>query len=73
MDWQGRAKELFEFFDANGDGVISRGEFVSVAETLMGEKGQGVSAPHFNAADRNSDGKIPYSEFLAMLEDMRAL
>ena len=68
MNLLSKADELFAFYDANNDGVISRGEFVLVVETLIGEKGQGVSNPYFLEADRNSDNKISYSEFLELLK-----
>lgn len=38
MDLQYRVDELFNFFDTNDDGVISRGEFASVVEILIGNR-----------------------------------
>lgn len=68
MDLTNRAKELFKFFDVNGDGFISRGEFVTVVEILLGEKGLGASVPHFSNADKNSDNKISFDEFIELLK-----
>ena len=35
MDIEKLVTELFEVFDVNNDGVISRGEFVALIESLM--------------------------------------
>ena len=70
MELASRAKELFELFDTNQDGYISRSEFVSVVDVLLGEHGTGVSRPYFLEADKNSDNKISYDEFVVMLEEI---
>ena len=39
--------ELFDIYDKNGDGVISRGEFVDLIDCLLNEKGVHVSSEIF--------------------------
>ncbi len=36
--------ELFDVFDDNKDGVISRGEFIALAECLLHKKGLNFSS-----------------------------
>lgn len=61
--------ELFEIYDKNGDGVISRGEFVELVDQLLNEKGVHVSSEIFNRFDTNHDGKISKDELLALVEE----
>ncbi len=70
IDLLSKGKELFDFFDLNKDGYLSRGEFVSVVEVLIGEVGMGVSKEHFLAVDLNKDNRISYDEFIKILENI---
>jgi Ca2+-binding EF-hand superfamily protein len=62
--------ELFDIYDANEDGVISRGEFVGLIECLLQEKGVHVSSDIFKKFDTNQDGMISKSELLVLVDDM---
>ena len=50
--------ELFDVFDENQDGVISRREFVALAEHMLHEKGIGFASDIFSKFDRNHDNAI---------------
>lgn len=62
--------ELFEIFDTNDDGVISRGEFVSLAECLLHQKGYKFSSDLFKQFDANHDNKISKDELVTMIIDL---
>lgn len=62
--------ELFEIYDKNEDGVISRGEFVDLVECLLSEKGVHVSSEIFKQFDTNHDGVISKPELLVLIKDM---
>ncbi len=64
-----KGKELFEFFDLNEDGYLSKGEFISVVEVLKGEAGIRASKDYFEALDLNKDNRISYDEFVKILEN----
>ena len=64
-----KGKELFDFFDLNKDGYLSRGEFISVVDVLMGETGMRAGKGYFEALDLNKDNRISYDEFVKILED----
>ncbi len=61
--------ELFEIYDKNQDGVISRGEFVELVDSLLHEKGVNVSAKIFDRFDANHDGKISKDELLELVKE----
>ena len=54
--------ELFDLFDVNKDGVISRGEFVELAECLLHQKGFHFSSDIFTEFDTNHDNVISREE-----------
>ncbi len=56
-------KEMFDFFDRNSDGVISRKEFIELVDVLLGEKGVGKSSKILKEFDLNHDGVIDFKEF----------
>ena len=58
-----RAKELYDFYDSNQDGYISRGEFILVVDTLFGEKGLSISSRKFDESDLDSNNQISFDEF----------
>jgi Ca2+-binding EF-hand superfamily protein len=62
--------ELFEIYDKNQDGVISRGEFVGLIDCLLNEKGVKVSSEIFTLFDTNHDGVISKSELSVLIQDM---
>lgn len=57
-------REMFDFFDRNSDGVISRAELIELVEVLLGEKGVGKSTKILKEFDLNHDGFIDFEEFL---------
>lgn len=61
--------ELFEIYDKNQDGVISRGEFVDLIDCLLHEKGVHVSTEIFDRFDTNHDGKISKEELLVLVKE----
>ena len=60
------AAALFDFLDDTKDGVISRGEFVSLAECLLHEKGFNFSSNIFNKFDANHDNAISREELIEL-------
>ena len=48
MNIEEMVAELFDVFDENGDGVISRREFIALAEHLLHENGIGFTSDIFN-------------------------
>lgn len=58
---------MFREVDTNGDGVLSRGEFIELVRCLTGEHGMGVSAKIFDQFDANQDGVISRAEALEMV------
>jgi len=70
MDIEQLAAELFDEFDENGDGVISRREFIAMAESLPHEKGVGFSSNIFNRFDANHDNVISREELIDMIVEL---
>lgn len=62
-------REVFQFFDKDGNGTISRSELRHIM-TCMGERltDQDIS-DMIEAADVNGDGEIDYKEFTALLNE----
>lgn len=58
---------MFREVDTNGDGVLSRGEFVELVRCLTGEHGVGVSSKIFDEFDADHDGMISRDEALEMI------
>ncbi len=56
-------KELFEFYDNNQDGVISKREFVSLVDELLHERGLGKSSKILDEYDFNENGVMDFDEF----------
>ncbi len=57
-------KELFDFFDKNSDGVISRSELIELVEVLLDEQGIGKSSKIMKEFDIDQNGVIDFEEFL---------
>lgn len=62
--------ELFDIFDLNNDGVISRREFVALAESLLNEKGLNFSSDIFKQFDANHDNVISRDEMINLVVDL---
>ena len=70
MDQKQLVDELFELFDKNRDGSISRGEFIDLIDCLLSEKGQHVSRDIFDKFDKNHDNSISKEELHTLIQDM---
>lgn len=62
--------ELFDEFDVNGDGVISKREFISLAECLLHEKGMNFSSSIFKKYDKNHDNVISREELIDLVIEL---
>ena len=62
--------ELFDVFDENRDGVISRREFIALAQNLLNEKGVGFSSDIFKKFDTNHDNVISKEELIDMIIEL---
>ena len=63
------ARQIFESFDTNGDGIISRDEAIAAAETMQGCSAAGAVQDVdlvFRTYDKKGDG-IDYDEFLNVI------
>jgi guanylate cyclase activator 1 len=70
MDTEKMVAELFDIFDVNGDGVISKGEFVELAEALLHKKGMSFSSSLFKQFDKNHDNVISKEELIDMVLEL---
>jgi len=70
MNTEQLVTELFDVFDDNKDGVISRGEFVSLAESLLHDKGLNFSSDIFKQFDANYDNVISKDELIEMVLEL---
>lgn len=62
--------ELFDVFDVNSDGVISRREFIGLAESLLYEKDFEFRSDIFKQFDANHDNVISKDELIAMIIEL---
>ena len=62
--------ELFDVFDINKDGFISRGEFVSLAKSLLNERELEFSSDIFKQFDANHDNRISRDELIEMVLEL---
>jgi len=62
--------ELFDVFDDNKDGVISRGEFIALAECLLHKKGFNFSSDIFKRFDANHDNVISKDEMINLVLEL---
>jgi len=69
MNTEELVKALFEEFDRNGDGTLSRGEFVDLVRYLLGEHGIQTSSRIFERYDANHDNGITPDELVALVEE----
>ena len=70
MNIEEMVTELFETFDVNNDGVISRGEFIALAESLLYDKGVRFSSDIFKPFDANHDNAISREEMIDLVIDL---
>ena len=70
MDTEQMVAELFDVFDVNNDGVISRGEFVALAESLLHKQGMNFSSDIFKQFDVDHDNKISREELIDMVIEL---
>ena len=62
--------ELFEIFDTNKDGTISRREFVDLIDCLLQEKGIKMCESIFKKFDSDHDNSISKEELTNLIIDM---
>ena len=62
--------ELFDVFDVNNDGVISRGEFIALAESLLSKQELNFSSDIFKQFDANHDNKISRDELIELVLEL---
>ena len=70
MNIEQMVSELFDVFDVNGDGVISRGEFITLAKSLLYEKEFEFSSDIFKQFDENHDNVISKDELIALIIEL---
>ncbi len=62
--------ELFDVYDEDEDGVISKREFVALAESLLHENEIGFSSDIFKKFDSNHDNVISREELIEMIVEL---
>ena len=62
--------ELHEQLIHRNDGVISRGEFISLAEALLHKKGLNFSSDIFKMFDANHDNVISRDELIELVLEL---
>jgi Ca2+-binding EF-hand superfamily protein len=70
MNIEEMVAELFDVFDENKDGVISRREFVALVESLLHQKEIGLSSDIFRRFDTNHDNVISREELIDMIVEL---
>jgi Ca2+-binding EF-hand superfamily protein len=70
MNIEQMVAELFDVFDVNNDGVISRVEFIALAESLLYEKDLQFSSSIFDQFDANHDNKISKDEMIDLVIEL---
>ena len=70
MNIEEMVAELFDVFDVNNDGVISRGEFVALAKSLLYDKEVSFSSDIFKQFDANHDNAISREELIDLVIDL---
>ncbi len=61
-------KNLFDSYDSNSDGFLSKGEFVAFSKEVLRISEQGGSNVVFKESDLNLDSRISFEEFVDMME-----
>ena len=70
MNIEQMVNELFDVFDENNDGVISKREFIALAESLLNDKGVGFTSDIFKQFDANHDNVISREELVDMIVEL---
>ena len=70
MNIEELVNELFEVFDDNRDGVISRHEFVGLIKSLLHESEIELSGDIFKKFDANHDNAISREELIDMVIEL---
>lgn len=60
---------LFEEFDDNGDGKISRREFIELRKCLLGDHGVETSSKIFDHFDSDHDNHISREELIELVTE----
>ena len=60
-------KLLFDTYDTNHDGFLSKGEFVDFSHEVLGILKRGGSNAVFHERDLNHDDRISFDEFIALM------
>ena len=61
-------KKLFDSYDSDSDGFLSKGEFVAFSKEVLRISEQGGSNVVFKESDLNLDSRISFEEFVGMME-----
>ena len=70
MNIEQMVTELFDIFDVNNDGKISRGEFIALAESLLDKEEFQFSSDLFKQFDANHDNSISKEELVDMIIEL---
>jgi len=70
MNTEQMVAELFDVFDVNQDGVISKGEFIALAEALLHKQGMNFSSDIFKEFDENHDNVISRDEMINLVLEL---
>ena len=70
MNIEQMVAELFDVFDVNNDGVISRREFIALAKSLLYETELEFSSDLFKQFDANHDNVISKDELIDMVIEL---
>lgn len=70
MNTEQMVAELFDVFDVNQDGVISKGEFIALAEALLHKQGLNFSSDIFKEFDENHDNVISKDEMVNLVLEL---
>lgn len=70
MDIEQMVAELFDVFDEDKDGVISRREFIALVESLLHQREVGFSSDIFRKFDADHDNVISKEELIDMIVEL---
>lgn len=70
MNIEEMVAELFDVFDVNNDGVISRGEFIALARSLLDKDELSLTGDIFKQFDANHDNVISKEEMIDLVIEL---